>query len=115
MGITPIWEEVEKVLQTLPVNLTHIPPGMALLHLGIRDLPKRERLILHHIFVSTRLLIVDNWKSPYVPKITEILKKVDFNLTAEKSWAVKCGDLQTFLDRASLWLSVYPASKLSEF
>ncbi|OCT78964.1 hypothetical protein XELAEV_18030057mg [Xenopus laevis] len=103
-----------KVLQKLPVNLTHIPPGMALLHLGIRDLPKRERLIFHHIFVCTRLLIVDNWKSPYVPKITEILKKVDFNFTAEKSWAVKCGNLQTFLDRVSLWLSVYPASKLSE-
>ncbi|OCT87276.1 hypothetical protein XELAEV_18020974mg [Xenopus laevis] len=111
--IQKIWEELEKILGQLPMSLTQIPPGMALLHLKTMDLPPRERLIYNHIFIVTRMLIVENWKSSVIPTIEEILKKVDFNLKAERSWAIRCGDLQAFQKRASLWPSIYPESKLS--
>ncbi|OCT58732.1 hypothetical protein XELAEV_18001690mg [Xenopus laevis] len=109
-----LWEDIDKFLKKLPVSLETIPPGMALLHLGTMDLPPQERLIMNHIFIVTKNVIAANWKSPIIPKLADILKIVDSNLLAEKAWAIRCGNLQSFLGRASLWPTIYIQSKLSE-
>ncbi|OCT57442.1 hypothetical protein XELAEV_18003516mg [Xenopus laevis] len=110
-----MWIDINNFLKKLPVSLDTIPPGMVLFHLGTMDLPPQERLIMNHIFITTRNMIASNWKSLIIPKIDEIRKRVESNLLAEKSWAIRCGTLQSFLRRASLWPTIYTESTLLEF
>ncbi|OCT55848.1 hypothetical protein XELAEV_18007748mg [Xenopus laevis] len=110
--IQDMWKEVENILKRLPVNLSHIPPHMALLHLKVIDLPPRERFIHNHVYVSTRILLAENWKLNYIPKIEEIIKRVEFNLSAEKAWATKIGSLDSFMAKIRMWSLVYPETKL---
>ncbi|OCT55999.1 hypothetical protein XELAEV_18003731mg [Xenopus laevis] len=76
--------KIKKLLQPEKTNLKRIPTFYKSLlefkdetprwQLRTMDLPPQERLIMNHIFITTRNLIASNWKSLIIPKIDEILK-----------------------------------------
>lgn len=81
--VAPFWTEITTFIQTvsgLQINLT---PVLAVLDLGLNDIPSPLRTVIHHIFIAARMTIARLWKTLTTPSLLEITRQVNFAYHSE--------------------------------
>lgn len=64
----------------LPIQLS---PSLALLNIGIEDIPQILRQFTTHLFLAAKLVILRLWKSPTPPEVNEAMHTLFIHYTYE--------------------------------
>lgn len=77
---------------------------MALLHLGIKNIPSACRTVALHLLLAAKFNVVRKWKSNIILNIVGRTHKLSYQYLMEKLMAVKNDTFPKFLKSWNAWL-----------
>lgn len=75
--ITPYWHSVFDLISGILAQVMDPCPELALLFLGIHNIPPDCRNIVGHVLLSAKLIITRYWKQSVSPTIAEVIQEVN--------------------------------------
>lgn len=101
------WADVFSLLSS--VTLRHCPgtPELALLLIGIDDVPKTLRLLVSNILHAAWLTIARNWKSSKIPALLEVNAIVYNIFLHERTLAWHRGSFSSFQTAWTPWCALF--------
>lgn len=89
---------------SLPIQFS---PSLAILNLGIEDIPPPLRKFTTHLFLAAKLVILRLWRSPDLPEVEEVIRTLSIHHTYESMLANIEGKYAEFLLHWQPWITWY--------
>lgn len=99
------WRKVFELLSTVTGVLSPTDPALALLLLGIENIPLDIRTVFVHILIAARSTIARKWKQPDPPSHLEVIRQVNTQFSMEKANATAMSQRAKFDHLWSSWTS----------
>lgn len=87
-------------------------PSLALLNIGIEDLPPFFRQFTNHLFLAAKLVILRLWRSPDPPVVNKVIHTLSTHFTYENMLVSVAGKQIEFLNNWQPWIDWYDTYKI---
>lgn len=77
------WREVADLLSTVLQYKVTLSPELAVLDMHLISYPRPYRMVLQHVLISARFVIAQNWNSPNPLRISEVIRRTNFQCHCE--------------------------------
>lgn len=108
IGLSSFWGKIFEILSTTTGILLQPNPALALLSLGIDNIPPHMRTVVTHILIAARSVIARHWKQSDIPSHLEVIRKINTQYSLVKAYAFSTCRGAQFHRNWSFWsLSKY--------
>lgn len=101
------WSNVFQVISEMSQIQILPTPALAILSLGIDQLPYTLQHSIIQVLLYARLLLTRNWKNTAPPTITDVIDLTHLHCTYERTVASSSGRLNIFHNKWWPWISWY--------
>lgn len=113
--LAKFWSKIFLILcqiTGLPIQLS---PSLALLNLGIEDIPPSLRQFTTHLFLAAKLSILRLWRSsPPPPDVSDTLRTLSTHYTYKSMLATLVGKCPNFNKQWQQWIDWHKTHKASQ-